>query len=164
MKPKLYVGLDPGQSGGVSWLWQGKIYYEPMPATERDIWNLIGWKIPGISNDTYACIEWINPAIPKISKSTMSKLYGSYMRLRAFLIAAEIPFEEVKPKDWQNSFGISPKGKAETTYRWKCRLSSKAQELYPKLELWDLAKQKQLEVADAILIATFYQRKMEGKL
>lgn len=156
-----YVGIDPGVVGGLAVINPplgkrlGSVALIPMPPTERDIWDWI--RGGGDRDPTHAMIEWIHPAIQGIGKSQMSKLYGNYMQLRMALTAADIPFEDVKPRMWLRALGISPRKKTETRTQWKNRLKAKAQGLYPDLKIT-------LATADALLIATFCQRKHEGTL
>ncbi len=149
-----YLGIDPGVNGGLVLLGPcNQVISTKMPSTERDIWEYL------CAYQDYKClaaIEWINPAIQKIGKSTMSKLYGNYMSLRMSLIASGIPFEPVQPAKWQRAIGISPRGNA-TPSEWKNRLKAKAQEVFPSETIT-------LATADALLIALYCKRKSEGTL
>lgn len=154
------IGVDPGKTGGLCLL-NGKgeiLTLQVMPQTERDIWEwLHGWRSLQPLGKMMAQIEWIHPAILGIGKSSMSKLYGNYMALRMALIAAEIPFEDVKPRAWQKGLGISPRKKTENRTQWKNRLKAKAQELFPKEKITK-------DTADALLIAEHCRRKHRGIL
>lgn len=181
-----YIGIDPGMSGALVRLDDGySLEVTPMPATEKDVWdwfdryNAHANEIAG--RRCFAAIEWIHPAIQGVGKSSMSKLYGSYMSLRMALTAVEIPFEIVKPHDWQKGLGIPKrkphtssreveitrgknKGKmrtqkygGETDTQWKNRLKAKAQQLFPLQKVT-------LKTADALLIALYCKRKHEGTL
>ncbi len=184
--PNLYIGVDPGQSGAIAWYWNGQMRCEVMPSTEKDIWDLIGWDIRmGTSDDLFACLEYVR-TMPNQGISSAFTFGWGYGGLRMALTAAEIPFEDVIPHTWQKALGIpkrkphtkkkkvvNRKGKlvtkkygGETGSQWKKRLKAKAQQLYPKLEIWSLPRSegKQLAVADAILIATYCMRKQEGLL
>ncbi len=160
----VYIGIDPGMGGGLAsiTLTSGKAKPDvenlAMPHTERDVWNGFRLWEPDLRvRYVYAVIEWINPAIYGIGKSQQSKLYGNYMQLRMALTAADIPFEDTKPRVWLRALGIPPRKKTENDRQWKNRLRAKAQQLYPKLKIT-------LATADALLIATFCQRKHEGTL
>lgn len=151
---KLYIGIDPGASGGIAYLHRGLMTAVPMPETERDLFNCIHALSPG--RNATAIIEQIGPAFPKISKSSMSKLYGNYLVLRMTLIGNKIPFEAKLPRVWQRAMGIAPKKKTETKTQWKNRLKARAQELFPELKVT-------LPTADAILIAEYCRRLHEGQ-
>ena len=159
--PRIYIGIDPGKNGGIAWLTGRKVQTVKMPATERDIWDLINSLSSG---NAQAVIEWIHPAIQGIGKSPMSKLYGNYMQLRGFLRAADISSEDIKTAKWCQGLGI-PKRKristalglkdVESDTQWKNRLKAKAQELFPHVTIT-------LATADALLIAEFCRRKHRG--
>lgn len=159
----IWLGIDPGACGGLAalgspWLVSEASQYRlsavKMPETEADIWD---WFIDqrtgaeSVERTLQACIEWIHPAIQGVGKSSMSKLYGSYMRLRAFLTAAEIPFSVPQPKIWQREVGISARKSTETQSQWKNRLKARAQQLFPSTVIT-------LATADAILIAEYCRR------
>ena len=158
-KLSVSLGIDPGKSGGLVSICGGLLSITPMPVTERDLWNWFDSYQRHYIYSPFAVIEWIHPAIQGIGKAAMSKLYGNYMQLRGFLIAAGIPYEEVKPVEWQRFFSIPSRKKTETTYQWKDRLRGKAQQLFPELSIWGDSKAKQLVVCDALLIAEFCRRK-----
>ncbi len=149
------MGVDPGASGGLAVIWPGGIIKSSvMPATERDTWL---WITEGVGS--FAVIEKVggfiqgNPA----PGSAMFRFGHNYGGLRMALIAAGIPFEEVTPQKWQKGLGITPRKRDESKTQWKNRLRSRAQQLFPQEKIT-------LAVSDAILIATYCQRKQEGRL
>ena len=156
---EIIIGIDPGASGGIAVISRsGEVEVFKMPATERDLWELIESLTNG--HCSFAYIEWIHPAIQKIGKSPMSKLYGNYKALRMALTAADIPLEAVQPVKWQPAMGISKRGKTETQTKWKNRLKARAQELFPPSRG---IKKITLAVADALLIAEYGRRLRNGQ-
>lgn len=148
---RVYIGIDPGKSGGLVAISSTGIVVTPMPPTERDVWD---WFAAIPSEQSMAVIEWIHPAIQGVGKSSMSKLYGNYMQLRGFLIASRIPFEDEKTAAWVRALGIPAKKKNEQRTPWKNRLKGEAQQRFP-----DIAPQITLLTADALLIAEYCRRK-----
>lgn len=142
----MYLGIDPGASGGLAIISSNPSGWD-MPSTERDIWELIDHLSDSCDK---ALIEWIHPAIQGIGKSPMSKLYGNYMACRMALVAAEIPFDDVKPAAWQKELGMK-RSKDEKQHKWKGRLKQKAQQLFPQCHVT-------LKTADALLIAEYCRR------
>lgn len=134
-----------------------------MPETERDIW--LWFRDLGQFHITHAVIENVH-AMPSQGVTSMFSFGKIYGLLRMALIAAEIPFEEVGPRTWQKALGVVPKKKEESKVQFKQRLLALAQQLYPNLEIWTQkkSKNKQLAICDAILLATYCQRKQEGRL
>src|SRR3990167_1792058 len=164
--PQLFIGIDPGQAGGLVAIYSSGKTVEavPMPETERDIWNWF-FSLPHLPHTRQAVIEKVHsmPDQGVASPFAFGKGYGG---LRMALIAAGIPFEEVAPQAWQKALGIPPKKKEESKPQWKNRLLALAQQLHPNLPLWSekKSKGKMLAVADALLIATFCKRKATGTL
>lgn len=150
----IYVGVDPGQSGGLATICSGLIVVTPMPATERDIWEWFA-DLSGMG-DCLGVIERVH-SMPKQGVASTFKFGWGYGGLRMALIAASIPFEDVIPRTWQKAFGTSPKKRTETKTQWKNRLKAKAQQLFPGVAVT-------LETADAVLIAEFCRRKNLGLL
>lgn len=155
-----YIGIDPGRpgKGGLAIIHEDLTFHcTPMPASDFD---LLEWLRQWDLSSALAGIEWINPAIQKVAKSSMSKLYGSFMASRMAMAAIGIPTEEVKPKVWQQAAGISSRLKSETDTQWKWRIRCKAQQLFPSLPLWTEpeTKGKQLAISDALLIAWWCRR------
>lgn len=156
----LYIGIDPGGNGGIAGVVDGEVaLYEPFPESELECWRMIH-EIPLVAavklgcTSTKAIIESVNTGFAGTSKSSMAKLYGSYMQLRGFLTAAGISFETVSSKKWQNTLGLT-RLKTDGSDKWKKKLKAKAQQLFPKLEVWRRAQVHQLRVCDAILMANY---------
>lgn len=157
-----YIGIDPGKSGGIAILDQHRVGYYVMPETERDIWELISAYSRG---NVRAVIEKVSssPQMGVTSAFTFGRGYGT---LLAFLTAAGIPHEEIRPQVWQKALHIPPRKregknrKAENTKSFKNRLKVKAQQIFPDLPIWSEPKSKgrQLAICDALLIAEFAKR------
>lgn len=167
---RVYIGIDPGQAGGLVALYSdGKIYDDsvsPMPETEKEIWEwFVGFSEAYSATSCVAVIEKVH-SMPDQGVASSFKFGMGYGALRMVLIAAGVSFEEVDPRAWQKALGIPPRKKEETKPQFKLRLLKLAQQLYPSLPLWSekKAKGRMLAVADALLIAEFCKRKHEGKL
>lgn len=162
-RAKIYLGIDPGKSGGLASIYGEEVVCKMMPESNFDVFY---WLNGDPHRTTLAMVEWIHPAIQGIGKSAMSKLYGNFTALQMALTALNIPQEVIKPVDWQRGLKIPKRKRSETTSQWKNRLRARAQELYPKLPLWSKPKTKgiQLAIADALLIATYCKRREEGTL
>lgn len=156
-----FIGVDPGASGGLAVLATGLDAYAcPMPATERDIWEYLRDEAASAEGPVAAVIEKVGGYTGQGQPgSAMFKFGASYGRLCMALCAAGIPYEEITPQTWQKAMGIPPRKnrEGETKTAWKNRLKSHAQRLFPKLSVT-------LATADAILIAEFCRRKVEGRL
>jgi hypothetical protein len=161
------AAIDPGQSGGLAYinLDSGQVFTQKMPETTKDIClalsdfkrrnafiileaqharpsGIIHRKNPQTGADEYA------PMRGSAASWTFAQHYGE---LRGLLVALEIPFVEMKPKDWMKASGIRPKGKTEKQTQWKNFLKEKAQERFPGTKVT-------LAVADALLMCALCHR------
>lgn len=151
----LYIGIDPGRSGGIASISSnGVINLISMP-DEFDALAILK------SMSTGKCTA----AIEKVQGYAGSPTVGSQMfnfgwnygSLRMASHAAGIPFEDVMPSVWMRSSGIPPRGKTETKTQFKNRIKAKAQQLYPNEKIT-------LKTCDALLLATYCMRKYKGTL
>lgn len=164
---RLFIGIDPGLSGGLVGINGHSIAMSVMPETENKVWRWvkdnivdgIDWRL-GVP---HAYLEKVSssPQMGVSSSFTFGKGYGV---LLGCLTAADIPFEEVRPQVWQKGLGIPQRKKTENITAWKTRLIRHAQKLYPNLEAWNENKTYQRSIADALLIATYCKRKQTGTL
>ena len=158
------IGIDPGVTGGIAWIADGKPCVEKMPDTLQDLWELLRDiqyhefatpRNPG-EHGCNAYIEQVHVA-PSFAKSADGKenthrmgarsafTFGrGYGNLEMALVAAGIPFERVLPRKWQTALGCLTKGDKNVSKR-------RAQELYPQLKITHAT-------ADALLIATYGTR------
>jgi hypothetical protein len=106
-----------------------------------------------------AAIERVR-ASQQMSKASIWTFAQGVGTLRAFLIAAGIPFEEVAPQKWQKFIGVRDKTGArdlkdvDITEK-KNRHKEKAAQLFPMLAVTH-------KIADALLIAEYARRMGEG--
>jgi len=144
------VGIDPGQAGGIAWWtepFRADLQYavEPMPKTEKDIANLLGWMFAGEIHpiEGLVYIERVH-TMPGQGIASSGKFMQHYGFLRGVLVALGIPFEEVSPLKWQRALGCLSGGDKNVT-------KQKAQQLFPHLTITHAT-------ADALLIAEYGRR------
>ena len=141
---KLWIGADPGKSGGIGFITEdGKVWAEKMPETEHDLWELIGPFGNHPDYEALAMVEFVH-AMPGQGVTSMFNFGMGYGGLRMAFIAAGIPIENVSPAKWQKAMGCRTGGDKNVSKR-------AAQELYPKLKITHA-------VADCLLLATFCRR------
>ena len=156
----VYMGIDPGKSGGIAVLFGKEVIATKMPDTEGDV---LHW-IRTHSSDAVAVIEKVGGYVGK-GKDGKGGQPGSAMfvfgrgvgGLCMALLACSIPFEEVPPQRWQKAIMKSSRGKTESKPQWKNRCKAKAQQLFPTQKVT-------LATADALLIALYCKRLHEGML
>jgi len=140
MDQNLYLGIDPGQSGGIAVLGDTLTEAYKMPSTERDLADLLEEYAPYIKG---AAIEAVH-SFPKQGVASSFAFGRSYGFLRGLLIALRIPFREVAPGSWQRAMGCLTKGDKNVS-------KARAQQMWPKLKITHAT-------ADSLLIAEWARR------
>jgi hypothetical protein len=166
--PNIFLGLDPGASGGLAAITPNSVHTSAMPKTMADILEwLYDWRPENLSADdsVTACIELVTGYVKPFkgkggggnTGSSQFKFGTNNGALLMALTAAQIPFATVSPATWQKGVGIAPRRKAvkgrggETPTAWKNRLKARAQGLHPGIAIT-------LATADALLIAEYCRR------
>ena len=149
----IYLGIDPGATGGLSVIMPEGLETEAVGGkTLLQTWTWIDQWGDGLRTGVYAVIEKVGGYVGGAGDlgSTMFQFGASFGALRAFLVAASIPFAEVVPQRWQAEFGLK-RAKNESKGKWKGRLAAEARRLYPDAHIT-------VAVADAVLIAEYCRR------
>ena len=137
----MYIGIDPGNSGGICAITQDSAVCYKTQGTPYDIADMLDTMI-----DRYkpiAVIEAVHsmPGNSARSMFTFGTNYGIWLGL---LAAYHIPYRQVTPSKWIKSFGAMPKARPER----KNHLKHLAQQRNPELK-------PTLATADAILLAHY---------
>lgn len=133
-----YLGIDPGQSGGIAWITGIRAAAEKMPESETDILELLN----DIAREgpCYAVLERVN-AFPGQGVTSSFNFGMGFGGLKMALSACKIPYVLVPPATWQRRLGCLTKGNKNVT-------KNVAQARWPELKITHAT-------ADALLIATF---------
>lgn len=137
----MILGIDPGSEGGV-------VLLDPF----ADV--LFSYALSKISEKFLAGLFFDH----RIQRAFLEKVHSSpqmgvrsaftfgdaYGFLRGILVTAGIPFEHVRPQDWQKGMGCQGLERPER----KRKLKQRAEQLFPKEPIT-------LETADAYLIAYY---------
>ena len=155
----LIIGIDPGISGSICFLIDGRILdvVEMPTMTEgkknkkqvngSQIYNEIKDRTEKINkNDIKVVIEQVS-AMPGQGVTSMFNFGQSFGILKGICSAMQLPMYFVRPAKWKKYFNLinSEKDASRT----------KAIEIFPYFSS-NLAKKKDSNKADAILIASFY--------
>ena len=155
----LIIGIDPGLSGSICFLDDGKILdVIEMPTMAEgkknkrqvngsQIFNEISRRINQDSNqDIRVVIEQVS-AMPGQGVTSMFNFGQSFGTLKGICSAMQLPMYFIRPAKWKKYFGLinSEKDASRT----------KAIEIFPYFSS-KLSKKKDSNKADAILIANFY--------
>ena len=147
MEP-IYVGIDPGQGGGIAVICGSVVAANKMPETERDLLDCLRGFFNLSDGDIVAVLERVHSS-PQMGVSSSFKFGVGVGRLRMALVAAQIPFDEVTPQRWQKTLGCRSAGDKNVT-------KSRAQSLFPDLKVTHA-------IADALLIAEYCRRVRVGE-
>mgnify|MGYP001184351629 CR=1 FL=1 len=155
----LIIGIDPGISGSICFLEDGKILdVIEMPTMAEgkknkrqvngsQIYNEISKRI---NNDSYqdirVIIEQVS-AMPGQGVTSMFNFGQSFGILKGICSAMQLPMYFVRPAKWKKYFGLIKSEKDASR--------TKAIEAFPYFSS-ELSRKKDSNKADAILIASFY--------
>lgn len=149
----IYIGIDPGGSGGIAVIRPelGEVMARPMPETDRELLNFLGPYRPVDGKPiAFAVLErvWSSPGWGHVGAFKFGMSYGG---LRMALAAQRIPFEEALPKRWQQVMGVTYPKRTDGKARDKNITKARAEALFPSLTVTHA-------IADALLIASFCRR------
>ena len=155
----IIIGIDPGISGSICFLKDGKIMdvVEMPTMTEgkknkrqvngSQIYNEISKRINIYKNeDVRVIIEHVS-AMPGQGVTSMFNFGQSFGVLKGIFSAMQIPMDFVSPVKWKKFFNLINTNKDASR--------TKAIEIYPYFSS-KLSKKKDANKADAILISSFY--------
>jgi crossover junction endodeoxyribonuclease RuvC len=151
----IFLGIDPGKGGGLASVDDEgtALRVDPMPITPQDLYLVIlahrdrqmeGRIPPG---PVKCVLEYVSasPQMGVVSAFTFGRGYGN---LEAFLVAADIPYDQVHPAKWQNVMQCRTGGDKNIS-------KARAQQLFPSIKITHA-------IADALLIAEYCRRKERG--
>ena len=155
----LIIGIDPGISGSICFLKDGKILdVIEMPTMNEgkknkrqvngsQIYNEIFKRINKVENqETRVVIEQVS-AMPGQGVTSMFNFGQSFGILKGLCSAMQLPMYFVRPAKWKKYFNLINSEKDASRTR--------AIEIFPYFSS-QLSKKKDSNKADAILIASFY--------
>ena len=142
---KIYIGIDPGRSGGLCVIEDDFIKAYPCPDNVQDMALMFAMAVSVSETKTViAYIEkvWARPTDGRSSIWKFAENYGTWLGIAG---AYEVDLRTVSPQAWIKYFEV-PKMEKNKRKRY---LRDKARSMYPNL------KKVSLKTADAILIATY---------
>ena len=155
----LIIGIDPGISGSICFLQEGKIIdVIEMPSMTdgkknkkqvngAQIFNEISKRIKGTEKqDIRVAIEQVS-AMPGQGVTSMFNFGQSFGILKGICSAMQLPMYFIRPAKWKKYFNLINSEKDASRTR--------AIEIFPYFSS-ELAKKKDTNKAEAILIASFY--------
>ena len=147
---RVFIGIDPGASGGVTAIINTNIPKIIWCSAFKDL-NHVKSCFDFLKSQKiglHALIENVH-AFPTDGRSSAFKFGKNAGQWEGLLAAYDIPLEKVVPHKWMSWYEKMPKDKQER----KNRLKTLAQEI---LDKYDANQKATLKTADAILIANYY--------
>lgn len=138
----LIIGIDPGKSGGVAWMYSNALIplAAKMPDTPHELVDLLRGND---LSDAKCYLEKVH-AMPGQGVTSMFTFGQGVGQIEGVLAALAIPFEWVTPQKWQGAMSCKTGGDKNVSKR-------KALELFPGTK-WTHA------TADAALICEYGRR------
>jgi crossover junction endodeoxyribonuclease RuvC len=142
---KLYIGLDPGQNGSISFHPEiGRPWAIKMPETDKELMDtLCAYGDACLDYESVAMLEQVH-SMPGQGVSSSFKFGEGYGKLQMALCAAGIPYQRVTPQKWQKDLQCLTKGDKNVSKR-------RAQELFPAIKVTHA-------IADGLLIGLYCKR------
>lgn len=150
------VGIDPGKSGGIVALTNGKVTdISKMPQTPIDLVNhfiYLGFPNQPIGVKSYVIMEAVHSMPTDGSKSAFS--FGKQVgHLEGVLASLGVSPRYVRPQEWQIFYSLK-RNEGETKYDYKKRMRDFARR---KISL-QYSERISRETADAYLIANWFYK------
>lgn len=142
---KIYLGVDPGDAGGLAWLDSDGTLLEcqKMPSTPEDVLTALG----SYDAENVVCFMEKVGGIPGQGAAASFVFGKGYGELTMALLSLGISTTLVPPAKWQKHFNLSgKKGESKTSH--KNRIKAWAQQRFPKQRIT-------LAISDAIAIAVY---------
>jgi len=143
-----YVGIDPGSTGAMAIL--GPCGADTIDFTDPSFFDRLNDR----EGQVHCMVEKVH-AMPKQGVTSVFTFGTAYGKALGMLIALKVPYTLVTPQKWQKVFGIS--GRKGCT---KKQSLERARALFPGLAASHLARVKDHNRADALLIAEYCRREM----
>ena len=146
IKDSLYIGIDPGVSGGIACITSEELFAIKCPTTIADMNDKVE-AINVVSQHSgykaYAVIESVHsmPGQGVASTFKFGKNYGEWLGI---LAANKIPYIQVTPQKWMKQFGAMPRDKKDR----KNHIKHLAQQRYPDNKIT-------LAISDAVMLAEY---------
>ena len=153
------IGIDPGISGAICFLKDGKIIdVIEMPSMAEgkknkkqvngnQLFNEIKLRITDIHEDTVSVVVEHVTAMPGQGVTSMFNFGQSFGVIKGICSAMQLPVHFVRPAKWKKYFNLINSSKDASR--------SRAIEIFPKVSD-KLKRKKDSNKADAILIASYY--------
>jgi hypothetical protein len=155
MKEKVYLGIDPGQTGAIAILTaDDRVVVHDYPGDERALVDLC--RSIHLEHRVAVALVEAQQSRPGMSVKTMFDLGGNYHSWLTVCAAFDWPAQTIRPGDWKRGFNYPSKvtGEKPSQHRLKSKKHSLtlARRLYPSAAD-HLALERHHDRAEAVLLA-----------
>jgi crossover junction endodeoxyribonuclease RuvC len=147
----IFIGIDPGKSGGIACIDTEKSLAYTEPYNDKALIDLCSIA-SHCNQDVVCCLEKVG-ARPGQGVVSMFSFGQSVGYIKGVLEAFRIPYQEITPQKWKREFGLNSEKAASAEV---CR------KLFPDISLLATPKCKKPHdgMAEALLMAEYARRKL----
>lgn len=147
----LFIGIDPGKSGGIAYIDTQSNISETEPYSDKYLIDLC--RAASISNqEAICCLEKVG-ARPGQGVVSMFSFGQSVGYIKGVLESFRIPYQEITPQKWKKEFGLNSE---------KAASAEVCGRLFPDVSLLATPRCKKPHdgMAEALLMAEYARRKL----
>lgn len=149
----VFIGIDPGKSGGIACIDTESGIRYTVPYSDKDLADLCrdeSWR--GNTEHIMCCLEKVG-ARPGQGVVSMFSFGQSVGYIKGVLESFRIPYQEITPQKWKKEFGLNSEKAASAEV---CR------KLFPEVSLLATPRCKKPHdgMAEALLMAEYARRKL----
>lgn len=143
----IYIGVDPGKSGGIAWIQDGR--KSTVAYSDEALLNLC--RQAG-GEECICCLEKVS-AMPKQGVTSMFNFGVSFGFIKGVLTAFEMPYQEIPPQKWKKEYSLNSD---------KQNSIAVCKKLFPDVNLkrTDKCRVDHDGMAEALLMAEYARRRM----
>ncbi len=143
---KAYLGIDPGQKGGIAMQYHGTV--QAFPYTDTELVRVCR-EIQQCRFESICCLEKVG-AMPGQGVTSMFNFGKNFGYIKGVLESFGIPYQEITPQKWKKEFGLTGD---------KAKSVEVCRHLFPDVNLIPKGCRKPHDgMAEALLMAEYARR------
>lgn len=148
----LFIGIDPGKSGGIAYIDTQDNISGTMPYSDTELLNLCRDASHDWGKEVVCCLEKVG-AMPGQGVVSMFSFGQSVGYIKGVLESFRIPYQEITPQKWKREFGLTSD---------KAKSAEVCGRLFPDVSLLATPRCKKPHdgMAEALLMAEYARRKL----
>ena len=148
----LFIGIDPGKSGGIAYIDTQDNISGTMPYSDTALIDLCRDASHDWNKEVVCCLEKVG-AMPGQGVVSMFSFGQSVGYIKGVLESFRIPYQEITPQKWKREFGLTSD---------KAKSAEVCRKLFPDVSLLASPRCKKPHdgMAEALLMAEYARRKL----